>query len=105
MSSILVKAYLHPDTQKQEIRRIHVDELTTKKYCDFVPKVTAAFPELKEAENVKLFWKDQENDLICLSTDSELSEAMSHQSSDDTVRVFLKTADTPAPEQCISPEE
>lgn len=54
--ALSVKAYIHPDTNQQEIRRFAVDEGVSASYAYLAQKIEQVFPVVR-GKIFKLFWK------------------------------------------------
>ena len=58
--ALSVKAYIHPDTSQQEIRRFAIDEGASASYTYLVKKIEQVFPVVR-GKIFKLFWKGNIN--------------------------------------------
>lgn len=58
--ALSVKAYIYPDTTRQEIRRFAIDEGASASYAYLVQKVEQVFPVVR-GKIFKLFWKGKIN--------------------------------------------
>lgn len=54
--ALSVKAYIHPDTNQQEIRRFAIDEGVSASYAYLAQKIEQVFPVVR-GKIFKLFWK------------------------------------------------
>ena len=54
--ALSVKAYIHPDTSQQEIRRFAIDEGASASCAYLVQKIEQVFPAVR-GKTFKLFWK------------------------------------------------
>ncbi|XP_041845522.1 sequestosome-1 [Melanotaenia boesemani] len=87
--SVMIKAYLlGKDEQVKEIRRFAVDQDVSSSFEYLNRKTTEVFPNLK-ASNFKLFYKDEDGDLVAFSSDDELIMGLSCMK-DATFRLFIK---------------
>ena len=78
-----------------EIRKIEAEGIS---YADLVQKVIKLFPSLRElkAENLKLAYRDIDNDIICLSSEEELRTAVA-QAQGDTLNLVVTGVTETAP--------
>ncbi|XP_078371774.1 sequestosome-1-like isoform X2 [Oculina patagonica] len=92
--ALSVKAYINPDTNQQEIRRFAIDEGASANYGYLRQKIEQVFPSVR-GKAFKLFWKDEDNEMITFSSDDELVEALGSFNG-DVFRVYVKADDQDA---------
>lgn len=88
--SVTVKTYFNFRSSEPEIRRFSVDADASTSYDYLVEKIRNVYPTLKR-EDLQLFWKDEDNELIIFSSDDELIEALT-QHEGGFFRVYVKVA-------------
>jgi len=91
--SVSIKAYLRSDgtpAEKDEIRRFAVDPRSLNLFFQLKDKISKIF--LLSAPFV-VQWKDEEGDLITVSSDEELLSAM-QATTESILRIFVKIQDT-----------
>lgn len=87
--SLTVKAYLEkPGVTKPEIRRFAVDQDVSTNFLYVSQKLNTIFPGLGN-KGYQVFWKDEEDDLICISSDEELVQALGTLEG-DIFKIYIK---------------
>lgn len=89
MSAFQIKCYLLPDNvsvspstinKADEIRRFVLAHRVSGLYDQLIEKIQSAYGSLlANRDEIKTYWQDDENDLVCFSTDSELQYALDLQ--------------------------
>lgn len=87
MSALQIKAYLIQEpsvayvSKSSEIRRFVLAQSSTGFYDQLVEKMQQAFGSklLPERDEIKTYWIDEEQEMVCFSTDSELQYAVDLQ--------------------------
>jgi len=87
--SISVKAYLNSTSQSSEIRRFELDSDVSTSFEYLRSKIASIFPSLA-LQGFKIFWKDEESDMIAVSSDEELVQALLHGRINGMVRLFVE---------------
>lgn len=86
--SLSVKVYLNPDTENQEIRRFSVDEGASASFTYIQQKIESVFPSVR-GKIIRLFWKDEDSELVTFSSGEELVEALGSIQG-DVFRIYVK---------------
>ncbi|KAL3860593.1 hypothetical protein ACJMK2_010693 [Sinanodonta woodiana] len=87
--SLTVKAFLHKSIAgEEEIRRFSVPTDVTSSYDYLSKKISDTFPSLRHGK-FSLFWKDPENDVIAISSDEELLEALGYVE-DSLFKIYIR---------------
>ncbi|KAL3860601.1 hypothetical protein ACJMK2_010700 [Sinanodonta woodiana] len=87
--SLTVKAYLQKmNVGNQEIRRFSVPTDVTSSYDYLSRKISDIFPSLRHGR-FSLFWRDPENDLVAISSDDELLEALGYVD-DSLFKIYIR---------------
>jgi len=73
--SLIVKAYLEKPDKTEEIRRFALDPDVAASFAYLTKKLSQVFPTLGN-DNYAVYWKDEEGDLIAVSSDDELTLAL-----------------------------
>ncbi|KAK3603904.1 hypothetical protein CHS0354_042915 [Potamilus streckersoni] len=92
--SLTIKAYLQKLTAgEQEIRRFSVPADVSSSYDYISRKISDTFSSLRHGK-FSLFWKDPENDLIAISSDEELMEALGYVE-DSLFKIYIRENQAP----------
>lgn len=86
--SVIVKAYLEKPDKTEEIRRFAVDHDVAANFAYLTRKLNQVFPALSN-DNYAVYWKDEEGDLIAVSSDDELTLALG-SNREDVFRIYVK---------------
>nr|WAU16850.1 SQSTM1 [Cristaria plicata] len=87
--SLTVKAYLQKlNGGNQEIRRFTVPTDVTSSYDYLSRKISDIFPSLRHG-GFSLFWSDPESDLVAISSDEELLEALGYVD-DSLFKIYIR---------------
>jgi len=86
--SVIVKAYLEKSDKTEEIRRFALDHDVAANFAYLTKKLGQVFPGLGH-DNYAVFWKDEEGDLIAVSSDDELTLALGCIR-EDVFRLYIK---------------
>ncbi|XP_047000081.1 sequestosome-1 isoform X1 [Schistocerca americana] len=96
--SISYKVYLEDGTDTTEVRRFGIDRSLAFKFNFLREKLQKVFPSLQN-RNFYVSWKDQEGDIITISSDEELTLALSEMNTDvRKLYVAVKPEETLAPD-------
>ena len=86
--SLIVKAYLEKPDKTEEIRRFALDSDVAASFAYLTKKLSQVFPTLGN-DNYAVYWKDEEDDLISVSSDDELTLALGCIR-EDIFKIFIK---------------
>lgn len=91
--SLSVKLFVKKAGSKDEVdtRRFSIDEDVCTSYDYLMAKIHATIGAANGTA-IRLFWKDEEGEMISFSSDDELIEALSHVV-DGVLRVYVELAD------------
>ncbi|XP_015906372.1 sequestosome-1 [Parasteatoda tepidariorum] len=82
----IIKVYFTGPNQNVEIRRLTVNSEIVSRFDLLVRKIREMFPVLATGY-VQVTWKDSENDVIHMSSDEELAQALA-SADDDILRIY-----------------
>lgn len=86
--SVIVKAYLQKPDKTEEIRRFALDHDVAANFAYLTKKLGQVFPGLAN-DNYAVYWKDEEGDLIAVSSDDELTLALG-SIKEDVFRIYIR---------------
>jgi len=90
MSQLSVKVYHVENKATKEIRKFSVDGEVAESFEYLVGKIRQVFPDLLR-KDLELFWKDDEDDFISVSSDEELSQAINGMpTSAGCLKIYVK---------------
>jgi len=89
-STIPTKVYYVEKESTKEIRRFNLEADVAGNFEYLLGKIRRAFPDLLR-KDLKVFWKDEENDYLTISSDEELHNALDALNiSEGTLKFFVK---------------
>ncbi|KAF6032185.1 SQSTM1 [Bugula neritina] len=91
-SNVSVKAYLDKKgltNGEVQIRRFDLDQEVSSSYEYLRSKLAAIFPDLVE-HGFRVYWKDEENDMIAVSSDEELTQALLYGRPTGLLKLFIR---------------
>lgn len=87
--ALSVKAYLLIlNSDQQEIRRFSIDDGASSNFDYLLTKIKTVFPAIR-TKQLRLFWKDEDGELVTFSSDEELVEALGSIQG-DVFRVYIR---------------
>lgn len=90
MAQVSVKVYYVENKATKEIRKFVVDGELAENFEYLVGKIRNVFPDLLR-KDLEVFWKDDEDDYISISSNEELSQAISNVPVDAAcLKIFVK---------------
>ncbi|XP_066917061.1 uncharacterized protein [Clytia hemisphaerica] len=89
-SELPLKVYYIKDRQTKEIRKFTVQSTSKEDFGYLRGKICQMFPELREKE-IEIFWKDEDEDLVIISSNEELSQVWKNADASKSVKLYVKT--------------